>query len=128
MIAIKQAKESPKEVNDEEKKVEEEKKWMEKYQFSDARIYSVHDWLYAYWFVAVRRFLDNIIIQVVERHLLGPYGPLKIFSGELLDGLNDDELEKLAGEDENKMNERKAIQERVHGLEDALRKAAIAVP
>jgi hypothetical protein len=79
-------------------------------------------------FVAVRRFLDNIIIQVVERHLLGPYGPLKIFSGELLDGLNDDELEKLAGEDENKMNERKAIQERVHGLEDALRKAAIAVP
>jgi hypothetical protein len=56
LIAIKQAKESAKEVNDEEKKVEEEKKWMEKYQFSDARIYSVHDWLYAYWFVAVRRF------------------------------------------------------------------------
>ncbi|TVY62905.1 Dynamin-1-like protein, partial [Lachnellula suecica] len=40
----------------------------------NTKVFSVHDWLFAYWKVAYPRFVDNVIIQVAERHLLGARG------------------------------------------------------
>ena len=91
------------------------------------RIYEVHDWLLAYWKAAFPRFVDNVIIQVVERHLLGRNGPLKLFNRNWINNLVDSDLENLAGEDEKTTNDRKALKERLEGLEEALRKADIAL-
>jgi hypothetical protein len=113
-------------LEDPAKHLEHQKTLFKDFQDANSK-YLVHDWLYAYWKMAFPRFVDNVIIQVVERHLLGLNGPLKIFSREWVDGLNKVELEKLVGEDENTINERKAIKERIQGLDDALENAAIAM-
>jgi hypothetical protein len=91
------------------------------------RVYEVHDWLHAYWRVAFPRFVDNIIIQVVERHLLGRKGPLRLFNRDWINLLEDEELENLVGDDEKTINDRKALKERLEGLDEALKKADIAL-
>lgn len=88
------------------------------------RVFAVHDWLWAYWRICLPRFVDNVIIQVVERHLLSPKGPLKLFNRHWINRLSDEELEDLVGEDEAIMNERKMIKEKLEGLADALKRAA----
>lgn len=94
---------------------------------NNKRVFEVHDWLYAYWKVTFPRFIDNVVIQIVERHLLGRKGPLRLFNRHWIDCLDDGELEHLAGEDEATMNERKKIKERLEGLDDALKQANIAL-
>jgi hypothetical protein len=91
------------------------------------RIYEVHDWLFAYWKVAYPRFVDNVIIQVVERHLLGRKGPLKLFDRNWIFGLEDEELADLVGENEETMSARKELKERLDGLRSALAKADTAL-
>lgn len=88
------------------------------------RVFAVHDWLWAYWRICLPRFVDNVIIQVVERHLLSPKGPLKLFNRHWINRLSDEELEDLVGEDEATVNERKMIKEKLEGLADALKRAA----
>ncbi|KAN0098347.1 P-loop containing nucleoside triphosphate hydrolase protein [Hyaloscypha variabilis] len=91
------------------------------------KVYEVHDWLYAYWKVAYPRFVDNVIIQVVERHLLGPNGPLRLFDRNWIFGLEDEELEELVGENEETRASRKDLNERLAGLRNALEKADVAL-
>jgi hypothetical protein len=91
------------------------------------KIYEVHDWLYAYWKVAYPRFVDNVIIQVVERHLLGPNGPLRLFDRNWIFGLEDEELEELVGENEETRAARKDLNERLAGLRNALEKVDVAL-
>ena len=88
------------------------------------RVFAVHDWLWAYWRICLPRFVDNVIIQVVERHLLSSKGPLKLFNRHWINRLSDEELEDLAGEDEAIVNERKMVKEKLEGLADALKRAA----
>ncbi|RDW78264.1 hypothetical protein BP5796_06116 [Coleophoma crateriformis] len=45
-----------------------------------ASILNTHDSLAAYFHVALYRFIDNFAMQVVERHLLGPCSPLRLFT------------------------------------------------
>lgn len=77
------------------------------------RVYAVHDWMYAYWRIVLPRFIDNVIIQVIERHLLGRKGPLRLFNRHWINHLSDDELKDLVGEDEVTVNKRKAIKEKL---------------
>ncbi|KAE9366660.1 P-loop containing nucleoside triphosphate hydrolase protein [Stipitochalara longipes BDJ] len=67
-------------------------------------ILNTHDSLAAHYDVALYRFIDNFALQVVERHLLGPFGPLRLFNPEyvtkkLYGEKNADELSRLADED-----------------------------
>ena len=91
------------------------------------RVYAVHDWLFAYWRVAYPRFVDNVIIQVVERHLLSSNGPLRLFNKNWIFGLENEELEELVGENSKTRAERKDLKERLEGLQKALEKADLAL-
>jgi hypothetical protein len=99
----------------------------ELFYLNNKKVYEVHDWLFAYWKVAYPRFVDNVIIQVVERHLLGPNGPLRLFNRNWIFDLEDDELDELVGENEVTRAERKELKERLAGLKNALEKADIAL-
>jgi hypothetical protein len=97
------------------------------FYLNNKKVYEVHDWLLAYWKVAYPRFVDNTIIQVVERHLLGPNGPLRLFDRNWIFNLEDEELEELVGENEETRAARKELKERLDGLKNALEKADIAL-
>ncbi|CZR60452.1 related to Mx2 protein (GTPase protein) [Phialocephala subalpina] len=80
----------------------------------------------AYYRISQARFIDNIGIQVVERHLLGPSSPLKMFRPMQINKMADEEPEKLksiAGEREDKEIERKEINDEKRSLEEALETA-----
>ncbi|MCJ1250724.1 hypothetical protein MMC30_007952 [Trapelia coarctata] len=63
-------------------------------------VYDIHDILKAYYKVSIKRFIDNVGNQIVERTLLGPEGPLAIFTPQYVSGLSDEEKAAIAGEDE----------------------------
>ena len=65
----------------------------------DQATYDIHDILKSYYKVAVKRFIDNVVIQVVERHYLGSDGPVKQFCPEYVGGLSDPVLSSIAAED-----------------------------
>lgn len=59
----------------------------------------LHDDLRAYYDIARSRFVDNVLNQAVNYHLLfGPSTPLSVFSQEWVIGLTPDQLEAIAGE------------------------------
>lgn len=97
------------------------------FYINNKKIYEVHDWLHAYWKVAYPRFVDNVIIQVTERHLLGPNGPLRLFDRNWIFLLEPEELEELVGENERTRSARRELKERLHGLKDALGRVDIAL-
>ncbi|KAL3468557.1 P-loop containing nucleoside triphosphate hydrolase protein [Aspergillus heterothallicus] len=55
--------------------------------------------LESYYGIAVWRFIDNVAMQVVERHVLGPKCPLRAVSAEIFTQLDNEELNRVAGED-----------------------------
>jgi hypothetical protein len=63
----------------------------------DQAVNDIHDTLKAYYKVALKRFTDNVVLQITERLLLGPNGPVKTFSPEMIGDLQDIELTDLAG-------------------------------
>jgi hypothetical protein len=64
----------------------------------DQAVNDIHDILKAYYKLAMKRFTDNVVLQVTERILLGPEGPVKALSPEMIGDLRDDELMDMAGE------------------------------
>ncbi|KAG0152948.1 hypothetical protein PDIDSM_1907 [Penicillium digitatum] len=42
-------------------------------------VFDIHDILKAYYKVAMKRFMDNVIVQVSERYIVGEEGPVKCF-------------------------------------------------
>jgi hypothetical protein len=82
--------------------------------------------LNAYYRVAMARFIDNVGLQVVERHLLGKSSPLRIFNPVYVNKMaeeNPDLLKSIAGENEAKATLRaEKIRERT-SLKEALLKA-----
>ena len=82
-------------------------------------VHDIHDTLSAYYKVALKRFIDNVVIQVVERNLLGPGGPLTIFSPDWVGGLKSDELAAIAGEDYITSNNRTELSAQLVRLEQA---------
>ena len=70
--------------------------------------------------VAMWRFLDNVIIQVLDRHLLGPKGLVYCFDFDWMSGLQEHQLSDLVGEDSGRLQKRKSLKLQVHGLEEIL--------
>ncbi|KAL4948261.1 P-loop containing nucleoside triphosphate hydrolase protein [Aspergillus filifer] len=64
----------------------------------DQAVYDIHDILKAYYKVALKRFADNVVIQVVERYILGATGPVRALNSDMINELDDEELLELAGE------------------------------
>jgi hypothetical protein len=64
----------------------------------DQAVNDIHDMLKAYYKVALKRFTDNVVLQVTERLVLGPGGPVKSLSPEMIGDLDDDVLMEIAGE------------------------------
>lgn len=54
----------------------------------DQTVYDIHGMLKAYYKVAIKRFTDNVVIQITERHILGAEGPVKFLSPESIGGLS----------------------------------------
>ena len=66
----------------------------------DSAVYDIRDILKAYYKVSIKRFIDNVGNQVVERILLGPEGPLAIFTPQYVSALGDEERAFVAGQGE----------------------------
>lgn len=94
---------------------------------NDAELFGVlntHDSLAAYYEVAVCRFIDNFALQVIERHLLGPRGPLRLFTSDyvtqkLYGEENANELNNLAGEDADIAQQRMDLEAEKASLEES---------
>lgn len=78
-------------------------------------INDIHDILAAYYYVARKRFVDNVALQVVERHFLSrdEGGPARCFSPQWVGGLSVDELEMIAGEDKAVSNRRAVLKDKL---------------
>ena len=63
------------------------------------QIFQVSKRLELYYDIAINRFVDNVAMQVIERHVLGSKCPLLAVNPELLASLSDEDLQKIAGED-----------------------------
>ena len=83
-------------------------------------IYDIHDILRAYYKVAIKRFTDNVVVQVVERCYLGDNGPVKYVSPGYIGELADEELSRIAAESYATSNVRNEITYRLERLEKAL--------
>ena len=86
----------------------------------DQAVNDIHDILKAYYKVALKRFTDNIVIQVVERCYLGPEGPAKSISAEYIGGLSDTDLANLAAENYATSSSRNDVGAKLARLEKAL--------
>jgi len=92
-------------------------------QVSEEDLIKLHDWVWAYYDVALPRFVDNVAIQVVQRHLMGDSGPLKVFNSRWVFKLPPKDLDRLAGEDEDIKLERERLRRKIDGLEEAIKVA-----
>ncbi|KAF2788844.1 hypothetical protein K505DRAFT_285390 [Melanomma pulvis-pyrius CBS 109.77] len=80
------------------------------------------DVLTSYYKVSRKRFVDNVCRQVIGHFLLeGDESPLKIFSSELVMGLEDNQLELIAGEDTETRNQRSKLEADIRDLEAAMK-------
>jgi hypothetical protein len=94
----------------------------------DQAVHDIHDILKAYYKVALKRFTDNVILQVTERHLLGPEGPVKILSPEWIGEFSDADLADVASENfatSSARNELQARLDKLHRALDIARQAGI---
>ena len=87
----------------------------------DQAVNDIHDILKAYYKVALKRFMDNIVLQIVERHYLGPEGPVKAISPEYFGGLSDPKLADLAAENYATSSMRTDLNYKLSRLEGALK-------
>jgi len=87
----------------------------------DQAVYDIHDILKAYYKVAIKRFMDNVVVGVVERSWLGPVGFTGMFDGEFVGGLSDEELASIAAENYSTTNVRADLKEKLRRFEEARR-------
>ncbi|KAK1240468.1 hypothetical protein MKX07_004496 [Trichoderma sp. CBMAI-0711] len=85
----------------------------------DQAVNDIHDALKAYYKVAIKRFGDYVVIQVVER-LMGDQGPLKLFSSEYVGGLSDQQLAAIAAESYTTSTARVELEHRRQRYREAL--------
>ncbi|KIX03127.1 uncharacterized protein Z518_06677 [Rhinocladiella mackenziei CBS 650.93] len=84
-------------------------------------VYDIHDILKAYYEVAIKRFMDNVVVSVVERWWLGPNGFVGMFDGEFVGSLSDEELASIAAENYSTTNVRAELKEKLRRFEEARR-------
>jgi hypothetical protein len=90
----------------------------------DQAVNDNHDILRTYYKVALKRFPDNVVLQVTERILLGDNGqgkgPVRTLSPEFVTDLSEVELDDIAGEDPITGSARAEKQARMERLRKAL--------
>lgn len=93
----------------------------------DTTVRDVHDILKVYYGISLDRFTDNVVLQVVERHLLGKNGPVRLLRSEYVSGLEDLELRNIACEDYQAAAKRRELQARLERARSA-QEAASVIP
>ncbi|KAF4637832.1 hypothetical protein G7Y89_g237 [Cudoniella acicularis] len=66
--------------------------------------------------VSIQNFIHNLTHNILEPFLFSPSGPLLGLNQDFLLGLSEQEIEELAGEDENIVEQRKESEERIERL------------
>lgn len=80
------------------------------------------DTLSSYYKLARKRFVDVLCQQVISHFLLdGAESPISVFSPEFVMGLDSDQLEMIAGEDEESKEQRQTLERETQSLEAALK-------
>ncbi|KAM4065488.1 dynamin family protein [Hirsutella rhossiliensis] len=80
------------------------------------------DTLASYYKLARKRFVDVLCQQVVSHFLLdGAESPIAVFSPEFVMGLDSDQLEMIAGEDEESKEQRQTLERETQSLEATLK-------
>lgn len=69
----------------------------------------------------MKRFLDNVVVQVVERHILGPNSPLRLFSSDFVNDVEDGHIRVIAAENPNTNMARSDLTMKLDRLQKALR-------
>lgn len=85
----------------------------------DFTVYDIHDTLKAYYDVVVKRFIDNVVTQVVEHTLLGSGGPLCLFNTDWVTSLSSSERASLVEEDYATKSRREELTIRIQRLGQA---------
>ncbi|KAL7274006.1 hypothetical protein RUND412_003108 [Rhizina undulata] len=88
-------------------------------EFEEQAVGEIYDVLISYYNVAVKRFVDCVALQVVERQYLGRDGLVGVFSPEFVSGLSDEELQNIAGEDITVRSMRRDLAAKMERLEKA---------
>ncbi|KAL2824858.1 P-loop containing nucleoside triphosphate hydrolase protein [Aspergillus cavernicola] len=78
--------------------------------------------LECYYEIACYRFIDNVAMQVIERHVLGPKCPLRVVCAETFTQLDNEELSRVAGEDKTDTSTRQRLERARGRYRDALEK------
>ncbi|KFY46965.1 hypothetical protein V494_00258 [Pseudogymnoascus sp. VKM F-4513 (FW-928)] len=86
----------------------------------DQAVNDIHDILKAYYKVALKRYMDNVVVQVVERIYLGSNGPVRAISPEYVGTLSDTELADIAAESYATSSARTDIGYKLKRLDKAL--------
>ena len=81
----------------------------------------IHDILKAYYQVAIKRIMDNVVNGVVERSLLGPSGFVIKFDAHFVSNMSDEDLAVVAAENFGTTNTRIELKEKLRRFEQALR-------
>ncbi|KAI0428080.1 interferon-induced GTP-binding protein Mx2 [Xylaria sp. FL1042] len=82
----------------------------------------MHDLLSSYYQIARQRFVDVVYQQVVNHYLLfGDKSPLKIFSTEMILGLNEEQLDIIAAEDSPVKQRREKLVQDIKNYTEALK-------
>jgi hypothetical protein len=71
--------------------------------------------------VAIKRFMDNVVVAVAERWWLGPSGFVGMFDGEFVGNLSDEELASIAAETYSTTNVRAELKEKLRRFEEGRR-------
>ncbi len=84
---------------------------------TDHTVRDLHDILKSYYKVARKRFVDVVCMQAVDRHLItGPDTPIKLFSPSFVSRLNEDQLDRIAGEDVSTRKHREELRREIENL------------
>lgn len=87
---------------------------------ADEMCAKIHDVMKSYYEVARSRFVDNVVVQAVDHHLLsGDSSPLKVFGPERVLSMTADQLDMIAGEDAAGKERRIQLKQRIARLEEA---------
>ncbi|PHH83192.1 hypothetical protein CDD83_3039 [Cordyceps sp. RAO-2017] len=80
------------------------------------------DTLTSYYEVARQRFVDVMCQQVISYYLFeGDESPIRLFTPDFVMGLDVDQLEMIAGEDDDSKEQRQTLEREVNSLEAALK-------
>ncbi len=86
----------------------------------DQAVNDIHDVLKTYYKVALKRFMDNVVVSVVEGELLGAQASLKRLTPDYVLGLSEEELTTICAEDYSTSASRCELSEQITRLRKAL--------